>query len=151
MLVVGLDVLDLGDEALADGARVLAAVNVDGMDDVLGHERLAVVELHALAQLEDPLGGVVGHLPAFRQFAHDLAVRGHLGDVAQKLPLGIDLVRIAAAKHAEQGVGVRAAAQRLTQLAALLRRSGLGLFGQQGCRNRRRQAEGRGTLDEITT
>jgi hypothetical protein len=72
VLAVGLDVLDRRNKALAGRLRILAAVNVDGMDDVLGYERLAVVELHALAQLEHPLGGVVRHLPALGQFAHDL-------------------------------------------------------------------------------
>ncbi len=61
---VGLDILDAGHDAFGAGLGVLAPVQVQRGDDVLGLERLAVVPLDALAQLEDPGLGVVAGLPS---------------------------------------------------------------------------------------
>ena len=68
--LVIVELLDVGDalhRSRAARFRV-ATVEVEGIDRVVGREFLAVREGHALAQLEDPVLGAVGRLPALRQF-----------------------------------------------------------------------------------
>ena len=81
VLAVGLDVGDRFHDGLGGGLRVLAPVVVDGCDDVLGGDFTAVVEGHALTQLEGPGPDVGRRLPALRDLAGERAVRAHLRHV----------------------------------------------------------------------
>ncbi len=78
------DVLDGGQQALHVGRRLLGALERE--DHIVGLEGVAVVERHALAQLEFPHGRVGRDLPGHRQRGDDFA-----GRVADEQRL-IDLV-----------------------------------------------------------
>ena len=54
---------------------------IDRRHHVFGVKRLAIVELDALANLETPCRGVVRGFPAFRQFRHQVAIRGDFPDM----------------------------------------------------------------------
>ena len=68
-----LDLFDQSDEG-ANRRRVVGLDAVDGEDDVVGAERAAVVKLHALPQLERPLGQIGRERPAFGKPRVHLAV-----------------------------------------------------------------------------
>ena len=69
------------DDRLGGGLRILAAVMVDGRDDVLGRYLPAVVVSNALAQLEGPGRGVRRCFPALGELADQRAVSSHFGQI----------------------------------------------------------------------
>ena len=64
---VGLDVLDDVEADLDRRFRILAAVIIVGLDDIVGGNGLAIMEGQAFAQLEHPFRGAVGGLEALGQ------------------------------------------------------------------------------------
>ena len=54
-------------------------MHVHGGDDIVGTECLAIVELHALAQVEGPDLRISGSFPARGKFADQLTFRRHFG------------------------------------------------------------------------
>jgi hypothetical protein len=72
VFVARLDVGDRRDQRLCARFGILTAVVIERMHDVRGRELLAVVESHALADLEDPFGSAGLCLPALRQGRNEL-------------------------------------------------------------------------------
>ena len=150
VLAIRLHVGDRRDDALGGGLGVLATVVVQRCDDVGCFQRLAVVELHAGAQLECPLGGIGRRFPALGQFGNQIALLRDLGEVVAKLT-GADvdhvgIKRLGGIEH----VAAAATGQALLEGSALLRRGRMGLV-EVGRRQGHRHA-GRGRLvDEIAT
>ena len=99
-LVVGqlLHLLDRGHNRLGSRLRAFLDMHVHRRDDVIGAERLAVVELHALAQVEGPDFGVGRCFPALREFADQFAGRGYLGQ-------GLEHATCAHVDHEAVGMG----------------------------------------------
>ena len=85
----GLNVLDHGDQRLGLADRVLAPVQVDREDHVIGIHRLAVVEFDTLAQLEHPDGQIVVGFPAGRKLRDENAAGTDLDQVVADLPLQV--------------------------------------------------------------
>ena len=143
-LVVGqfLHLLDRGDDRLGGGFRAFLDMHVHRGDDVIGTKGLAIVELHALAKVECPDLRVRRCLPAFRQFADQLASRGYFGQ-------GLEYAPGAHVDHEAVGMcaavpGVRRVAARHTDgvSAAMLRRcdcrqAGNGQSARRGSRFQR--------------
>ncbi len=73
--LIGVDLLDVGDGAeKIFGSRLrFAAMQVQRIDDVVGIEGLAGMERHALADIEDPIGGTGLGFPRLEQFAGRIA------------------------------------------------------------------------------
>ena len=127
-----LDVLD-GAEQVLRGRLGLAAMQVQRIDDVVGVERLARMEGHALADVEDPLGGAGLGFPGLEEFARSVAVLVDLDEAVPDLvAVGdrhgirvgarIEAVRGAAALHAE--------AQRAALLGGVVREGGAAHRGE---------------------
>ncbi len=72
-VVIDLDHLRIRSNA-GRQVRALGANAVGRENYVVGGERIAVLELDALAQVEAPMGRVLHCLPAFRQAGNDLQV-----------------------------------------------------------------------------
>ena len=148
VLAVRLDVLDRGDDALGGRLGILAAVMVERGDDVVGIERLAVVELHALAQLEGPGRGIGRSVPALGQLADEIAVRRDFGQVvAQLAETDVDHVAVEGLRRIEH-VARAAAGDGDPQPPALLGRRPR-LAGERARRRRRNTKRGRAE-QEIT-
>ena len=133
VLAVDRDVGDRLEKRFGGRCGILAAVVVDRRQHVFDGERLAVVELDALANLEAPDSGVVRGLPAFRQIGLELAgladLRQHVVGGEVDLPHEVVLIgpRI-------ERVGRRAVPDTGPYVAALFRRLRDGLAGQ--CRGK---------------
>ena len=123
-------------------------MRVDRIDDVVRIERLAVVELDTLSQLERPDPRLRIGLPALRELAGNVSVSRHFSQVAAYLPARVEVVGIDKLR-AFQAVGGRAAAHRLAQPSSMHRLGRLGLFHPDAERDRGRQSEGRGLPDEF--
>ena len=148
VLAVGLDVGDVRDRAGAARRRVLTAMHVDRVDDIGRLEALAVVELDSLAQLEAPLGRVGSALPALRQFARQVTLRGDLHQVVSDLPTRVRIVNLDQTAAGEGVVG-GSTSERLAKLAAALGRGRPGFLRQHQRRNRAGHPEGGHLPDEI--
>ncbi len=103
VLAVGLDVLDLVDDAFRRRLRVFAAMVVVGGDDVLCFDGLAVVKLDTLSQLDRPYLGVRRRLYG-------------LGELGDRFALGVDLHQEAVNAVADSlhvAVGIRCRVERV--------------------------------------
>jgi hypothetical protein len=103
-----LDRLDAGHDALGARGGVLAAMQVERVDDILGIERLAVGEGDALAQSDQPGLGVGLGLPAFGELRLDLALGIDLGEQVEGGEPG----------DRGHGVGIAARIERIDGAAA---------------------------------
>ncbi len=74
VLAVGAHFIHLLQQGFGRRIGTLAAMPVERLDDILGLQRLAIVELHAAMQLESPGGGIGRSIPGFRQLRHQLGM-----------------------------------------------------------------------------
>ena len=144
VLAVGLHVGDGCDDRLGGGRRLLAAMMVDGGDDVLGGHLPPIVIRHALAQLEGPGGDIGRCLPALGQLADQRAVTGHLGQIAVVRVGHGDREAVLMGPRIE-AVGGRAVTRAQAHVAALL--GGACESDGQG----ERSSTGRAGLEESAT
>jgi len=63
IFAVGSDIFDIFQIGLGPGLRFFAPVMINGIDNILGRHCLAVMKLHALAQLECPDFGIWRGVP----------------------------------------------------------------------------------------
>ena len=149
MRSIRLDRLDSAENSLCRGLGIVGEMMPEGVDDIPGVERLAVVELDALANLEHPRLRVRGGVPALRQLRNQLTRGRHLGQVVADLAEQyVDHVGI------QNEPGVQDVAGRATrgpdaQPTALLRRRPC-LVEHGRCRGCR-QTERDGCRHEVTT
>src|SRR5882724_1516787 len=123
-------------------------MQVQRIDDVVGIERLAVVEGDALAEVEDPFGGAGLRFPALGQLRYRLVVGAVLDEAIHQgeADLQRDGVRIG---RDVQAVGGAAAGHAEPERAALLRLVGHARLGEQGRGQGRADAERRRAAHEI--
>ena len=148
LLAVGLDVGDDVERRLDRRLRILAAVIIVGLDDVVGGDVLAVVEGRALAQLEHPLGGAVGGLEALGQMRLNGGLLVDLGELgAEDADRHAELEAVGPGRRVER-VGGGAMADADLERAALL---GFGARGahEQRIGGREREAAGQRQLHEV--
>ena len=118
---VGIGRRDASEVGQGRGGRVLLPDLRDRVDDVVDGHVLAVVELHALADLDGVRLEVGGRLPAFRQFAPEFALHGAVAQALEQLGRRESRARATARGHV---AGLRlAAAPSRDQGAATLRGS----------------------------
>ena len=124
----------------------LAAVHIDGVDDVVGVQRLARGEGDALADVEDPFGGAGFGFPAFSQFGCGIA-------------FGVNFDQLVPEHQAvgdRNGVGVGARIQAVRGRAAFHAHAqnsaffGCALCSGRKCRQARRKAQRSGARDELS-
>ena len=146
------ELLDVGDALHRRGAAGFrfAPVKVERIDRVVGGEFLAVREGHALAQLEDPVLGAVGRLPALRQLRMRASVLVPFGEAVPDSVVDVDHHGIGGGAEV-QAVGGAAAGKAELQRAAALGRLGgdRAGAGQQGGDREARGAERGGAAHEV--
>ena len=119
---IGLDVRHCLQQGFGRGFGIRAHVVAVGGDDILGGEALAVVEGHALQELEAPGLGPVDGLHAFDEIRRDVALGVDLGEaVGHGAPEGHLGPGIGIAGGVE-GIGGGAMGKAEAGRAALLRR-----------------------------
>ena len=124
VLAVRLDTFDGVQGRFDRRRRLIAHLQLIGVHHVSGVERLAIVELDALAQGEGPLAGSVGRLPALGELGDrgEALVDVHQGVRHRTMPG--DHVRGAAQRVTRvESVGSVAAEASVDELAAAFRRS----------------------------
>ena len=123
--LVIVELLDVGDALHRSGAARfrVAPVEVERVDRVIGSEFLAIREGHAFAQVQDPVLGAVGRLPALRQFRMGLAVLTPFGEAVPDPVVGVDHHGIGRCAEVEAVSGAAAGESEL-QHSAIFRRIG---------------------------
>ena len=147
---VGLHVDDRRQKRLRRRFGAFLDVFAERIDDVLGVQRLAVVELDALAQLEGPFAGVVGRFPLDRQVRHDVHVAVQIGQAVVHLIGALDVRAVGHLRRIE-GLLRSGVFRGHVDLAALDRRLRHTGARQHAAGRRRGHAQGPGPADELAT
>ena len=94
---------------------------IERRNDILRRQRLAIVELHALSDLEGPRLRVWSSLPAFGQFWDKVPIGRYFSEVvSQSTILKRDLERLSYNRRVQR-IGRRPAVERQPQNAAPFR------------------------------
>ena len=141
-----LDVGDVGQQSLG-GRLGFTAVQVDGVDDIVGVQRFAVAEGDALADVEGPVGRAGLDVPFFEQLTHGIAVVGDFDQTVVDHQTGGD----------HDGVGIRQRIQAVRWRATFHAHAqgaaffGLGLRHCRQSAQRGRKADGGSTGQQCAT
>lgn len=146
-LALGLDRLDVLQNAERAGFRLLVRMALERGGDILRAHRLAVVELDAVADLHRPGLGIRRSADLLGYQVLDAALRGKTDEEFAPLLAEVEC-DLAEIQRWIQAVGRLAALQAGLDDAALYRRRGESLAGQSR-RQRRRDAESRRAAKEI--
>ncbi len=142
-----LDVFDISQQRF--GRRFgLAAVHVQGVDDVVRIQGFARSEGHAFAHIEDPVSRTGLNVPALEQLTGGVAVVGHFHQVVPEHQAHIDGDRVRVGQRI-QAVRRRAAFHAHTQGSALFRRASTHR-GLRGRGDRTHQAQSGSAGENLT-